>query len=69
MDKKLIRIICADCAIKLNTPYNKWAIWMRTDKCDMCWEEKFIADAYHDYWINEDGSIISKESFQLSNSI
>lgn len=68
MDKK-IRVICHNCAKETNSPYNKWAIWMWTWICDICKEETFVADAYHDYWIDEDGNIISAEKFSLSNSI
>lgn len=68
MDKK-IRVICYDCVKKINSPYNKWAIWFWSSICDVCNTEAFVADAYHDYGIDEDGNIITPEQFSLSNSM
>ena len=68
-EKKLIKCICHYCAEQLKSPYNKWAIGMREWVCDVCWETLAVCDAYHDYGINEDGTIISEESFKQSNCI
>jgi len=64
-----IKVICHSCAEELKSPYNKGAIGIREWTCDKCWEVKAVCDAYHDYGIAEDWTIISEESFKRSNSI
>ena len=68
-EKKPIKCICHGCAQDLNSPYNKWAIGIREWTCDVCWETKAVCDAYHDYGIAEDWTIISEASFKISNSL